>query len=154
MDGFGLGARRHVSFSTASPLPGIRRQCHGRRPLDRMARHDETPISWAMVQRGHETPRNFDKIVLDNTWACWDSPGGYSVSVSNDGTNWGTPVATGAGQLGMTTITFPEQTARYIRITQTGTNATYHWSIYEFDVCKTRPVSRDGKRKGAKPERA
>jgi hypothetical protein len=39
-----------------------------------------------------------------------------------------------SGQLGNTTITFAEQTARYIRITQTGTNALYHWSIYEFDV--------------------
>ena len=68
----------------------------------------------------------FDKIVLDTTWALWDSPDKYSVSVSNDDTNWGNPIATGSGQLGITTITFPAQTARYIRITQTGTNATYH----------------------------
>ena len=58
----------------------------------------------------------------------------YFVSVSNDGTTWEIPVATGAGQLGITTITFAAQTARYIRLTQTGTNAMYHWSIYEFDV--------------------
>ncbi len=31
---------------------------------------------------------------------------------------------------------FPTQTARYIRITQTGANAKYHWSIYEIDVCR------------------
>jgi hypothetical protein len=37
-------------------------------------------------------------------------------------------------QLGITTITFETQTAQYIRITQTGQNATYHWSIYELDV--------------------
>jgi len=78
--------------------------------------------------------RTFSKIVLDNTWALWDSPAQYSVSVSKDGTNWGNPIATGAGQLGLTTITFPVQTARYIRITQTGTNPNYHWSIYEIDV--------------------
>jgi len=36
------------------------------------------------------------------------------------------PVATGAGQLGITTITFPAQTGRHIRITQTGTDSTYH----------------------------
>jgi len=82
------------------------------------------------------TPQKFDKIVLDNTWACWDYPQGYSVSVSNDDTNWGDPVATGTGQMGITTITLPVQTARYIRITQTGTGA-YHWSIYEVEVCKT-----------------
>ena len=82
--------------------------------------------------------QTFDKIVLDNTWALWDSPDKYSVSVSNDGANWGSPVATGSGQLGITAITFPVQTAQYIRITQTGTNALYHWSIYELDVCKRK----------------
>lgn len=78
--------------------------------------------------------RSFDRIVLDTTWAQWDSPESYSVAVSNDGIQWGEPVATGSGQLGITTITFPIQTARYIRITQTGANAKYHWSIYEIDV--------------------
>jgi len=78
--------------------------------------------------------QTFDKIVLDTTWALWDSPDQYSVSVSKDGIDWGNPIATGSGPLGITTITFPSQTARYIRITQTGTNSTYHWSIYEFDV--------------------
>ena len=76
----------------------------------------------------------FSKIVLDNTWALWDSPDTYSVSVSKDGVKWEKPIATGRGQLGITTISFPAQTARYLRLTQTGTNATYRWSIYEFDV--------------------
>jgi hypothetical protein len=78
--------------------------------------------------------QSFDKIVLDNTWALWDSPGHYAVSVSDDGVHWGPPVATGVGELGITTIAFPTQRARYLRITQTGTNPTYHWSIYELDV--------------------
>jgi hypothetical protein len=78
--------------------------------------------------------QTFDKIVLDTTWALWDSPDKYAVTVSDDGTHWSKPIATGAGQMGITTITFPKKTARYIRITQTGQNAKYHWSIYEFDV--------------------
>ena len=82
--------------------------------------------------------QSFDTIVLDNTWALWDSPDNYSVAVSNDGTGWSDPLATGPGQLGITTITFPNQNARYIRITQMGTSAKYHWSIYEIDVCKRR----------------
>ena len=90
------------------------------------------PGQWFQVDMNQA--QTFDKIVLDNTWALWDSPNKYSVSVSTDGANWGNPIATGSGQLGITTITFPPQTARYIRITQTGTNSTYHWSIYEFDV--------------------
>ena len=72
--------------------------------------------------------------VMDNTWALWDSPAEYAVSVSKDGSSWGEPVAKGRGQLGITTVTFPVQTARYLRITQTGTDAKYNWSIYELDV--------------------
>lgn len=78
--------------------------------------------------------RTFHKIVLDNTWALWDSPTRYQVQVSDDGEAWSSVIAEGAGALGMTTITFPPQTARFIRITQTGTSQTYHWSIYELDV--------------------
>ncbi len=87
--------------------------------------------------------QTFDKIVLDNTWALWDSPSQYAVSLSADGTSWGAPVATGAGHLGLTTITFPTQTARYLRITQTGTNTLYRWSIYELEVYRgsQRPVA-------------
>ena len=40
----------------------------------------------------------------------------------------------GAGGPGITMITFPPQKARYIRITQTGADPTYNWSIYELDV--------------------
>jgi len=92
------------------------------------------PGQWFQVDM--KATQTFDKIVLDTTWALWDSPEKYAVSVSNDGAAWGTPIATGSGQLGLTTITFPAQTARYLRVTQTGTNTTYHWSIYEFDVYK------------------
>ena len=78
--------------------------------------------------------QTFDKVVLDNTWALWDSPSQYAVSVSKNGINFGKPISNGKGNLGITTISFPSQTARYIRITQTGENATYNWSIYESDV--------------------
>jgi F5/8 type C domain-containing protein len=90
------------------------------------------PGQWFQVDTGEA--KTFSKIVLDTTWALWDSPERYSVTVSNDGLEWGTPVATGSGTPGITSIAFPRQTARFIRITQTGTNTTYHWSIYELDV--------------------
>ena len=82
--------------------------------------------------------QSFDKIVLDCTWALFDTPNKYSVSVSNDDKNWGTPVATGSGQLGITTITFPLQNARYLKITQAGRDTTYNWSVYEIDVFRKR----------------
>jgi hypothetical protein len=92
----------------------------------------QQPGQWFQVDM--KKAQKFRKIVLDNTWALWDLPVGYSVSVSQDGEDWGEPIATGKGELGITRIEFPEQTARYIRITQTGTSSLYHWSIYEFDV--------------------
>ena len=94
------------------------------------------PGQWFQVDM--QQVRKFNKIVLDNTWALWDSPEKYAVSVSDDGIAWSEPVASGAGQLGITTISFPPQSARYFRITQTGTNPKYHWSIYELDVFLTK----------------
>jgi len=91
---------------------------------------------WFQVDMGRE--ETFYKIVLDNTWALWDSPKTFSVSVSHDGVRWENTIAGGAGQLGITTITFPVQTARYIRITQTGADAAYNWSIYELDVYREK----------------
>ena len=48
-------------------------------------------------------------------------PAGYSVQLSSDGTTWSAPVAQGTGETPMTTIAFAPTTARYIRVTQTGT---------------------------------
>jgi mono/diheme cytochrome c family protein len=57
-------------------------------------------------------------------------PRGYTVQVSSDGTNWGSPVATGKGEGLHTTITFEPTRARFIRITQTETAADAPaWSI-------------------------
>jgi len=76
----------------------------------------------------------FSKIVLENTWAQWDTPTRYAVNISKDGKEWGQPIATGEGQAGRTTIGFSVARGRYLRVTQTGTNPQYHWSVYELDV--------------------
>jgi alpha-L-rhamnosidase len=120
------GAKIPIDVSAANAIDGD--HWTGWRDMTRT----QYPGQWFQVDMQHE--QTFDKIVLDNTWALWDSPTGYAVTVSKDGSTWSTPIARGAGQLGITTIRFPAQNARYIRITQTGTNATYHWSIYEMDV--------------------
>jgi hypothetical protein len=70
---------------------------------------------------------------LDQENSTGDYPLGYQVNVSSDGINWGSPVATGSGSSGAATIiTFPTQTARYVRVTQTGSTTGTYWSIYEF----------------------
>ena len=90
------------------------------------------PGQWVQVDM--KTKQSFDKIVLDNTWALWDSPQSYEVRVSSDGVKWSQVIASGKGELGITNITFPMQHARWIRVTQTGSSSLYHWSIYEFGV--------------------
>jgi hypothetical protein len=93
------------------------------------------PGQWFQVDM--QQVQSFDRVVLDNTWALYDSPKRYQVTVSTDGTHWSRPVADGVGQLGITKIKFPTQKARFFRITQLGSNPTYHWSIYELDVYKS-----------------
>jgi fibronectin type 3 domain-containing protein len=75
----------------------------------------------------------FYKIELDSgpSWPN-DYPEGYEVFVSNDGSNW-TSVTTGSGSGRVTTITFPEQTAQYIRIELTTSDGSW-WSIAEIQV--------------------
>jgi hypothetical protein len=89
---------------------------------------------WFMVDM--KKMQTFDKIVLDNTWALWDSPKKYSVLVSNDGKNWSNTIAEGTGPLGITHIVFPRQKARFIKIIQNGTDEKYNWSIFEMDVLR------------------
>jgi len=77
---------------------------------------------------------SFTSLVLDNSWALWDSAETLDVSVSLDGESWETAASGVRGSLGITTISFPKQSARFIRVTQTGTDPSFHWSIYELDV--------------------
>ncbi|HEX7056475.1 MAG TPA: discoidin domain-containing protein [Bacilli bacterium] len=77
--------------------------------------------------------KTFDQIVMDSTGSDNDYARGYEVYVSDDGTNWGSAVASGSGSGPVVTVTFPAQSARYIKVVQTG-SASYWWSIREFYV--------------------
>jgi RHS repeat-associated protein len=86
-----------------------------------------------------QTTWSITKITLDASGNSSDYPRGYQVFVSTDGTNWGSVVATGAGSSALTTITFPLQVARYIKIVETGTASNW-WSIAELNVYGTAPA--------------
>ena len=94
---------------------------------------------WFQVDLG--SVNAFFKIVLNCVNSANDSPRGYQVYVSNDGVNWGGSIATGTGASGITTITFAPQAARYIRIIQTGSAPGTFWSIDEFNVFGTSPLT-------------
>jgi beta-glucosidase len=80
-----------------------------------------------------QTAQTFNQIVMDSTNSPNDYARGYQVNVSSDGVTWGSPVATGTGTQAIITVTFPTQTARFIRITQTGA-ASFWWSMAEINV--------------------
>jgi hypothetical protein len=91
----------------------------------------QSPGQWFQVDMG--SAQTFFQIILDQENSTSDYPRGYQVNVSSNGINWGGPVAAGSGSSGaQTIIPFPTQTARYVRVTQTGSTTGNYWSIYEF----------------------
>ncbi len=94
---------------------------------------------WFQVDLG--SVNAFNKIVLNCVNSANDYPRGYQIYVSNDGVNWGSSIATNTGTSGITTITFSPQSARYIRIIQTGSAPGTFWSIDEFNVFGTSPAA-------------
>jgi beta-glucosidase len=58
----------------------------------------------------------------------------YSLQISRDGKSWGTAIAQGPGATPTTAISFRPVTAKFIRITQTGTSATQLWAVQRIRV--------------------
>ena len=78
--------------------------------------------------------KTFDQILLDTTGDNEDYPREYQVQISSDGTNFQT-IASGSPTSGpLITITFPRQTAQYLRIEQIGSSNRYWWSIREMTI--------------------
>jgi hypothetical protein len=81
-----------------------------------------------------QTAKTFRQITLDAAGSAGDYPRGYQIFVSSDGTNWGSAIAAGNPTTALVTITFSSQTARFIKVVQTGTVTPNWWSLYEFNV--------------------
>jgi hypothetical protein len=79
------------------------------------------------------TAQSFSRVVMDSTASANDYAHTYQIFVSNDGTNFGTAIASGTGAT-VTTANFPNQSARYIRVVQTSNTPANWWSIHEFNV--------------------
>jgi hypothetical protein len=83
-----------------------------------------------------KTSNTFARITLDAATSTGDYPRGYQVFLSGDGVNFGSAIATGNGSSQLVSISFPSQTARYIKIVQTGSAGNW-WSIHELNVYGT-----------------
>jgi beta-glucosidase len=77
--------------------------------------------------------RTFSRLTMDSASSTNDYARGYQVLISTDGTTWSAAVATGTGTSALVSVTFPPQTARYLRIVQTG-SSSWWWSIAELNL--------------------
>ncbi|SFB06111.1 O-Glycosyl hydrolase [Cohnella sp. OV330] len=96
----------------------------------------QAPGQWLQVDMG--AVRSFNKLSIDAGANAGDYARGYSVSVSADGANWSAPLATGIGRGQTIEAYVPTQSARYIRISQTGTASNW-WTASELRVYKAAP---------------
>jgi MYXO-CTERM domain-containing protein len=89
---------------------------------------------WLKIDLG--STQTFARIVLDDTGDGSDYPPAYDVFVSSDGSTWGSAIASGTGSAPLTTISFADQTARYIKVQLTN-GASHWWSNREAFVYST-----------------
>jgi uncharacterized protein len=91
------------------------------------------PGQWFVLDLGAESVVR--GLTLDARKSSNDYPRGYEVYVSFDGGNWGQPVVSGKDAKPLTEITFerPVRT-RFIKIVQTGSSDSWHWSIHELTL--------------------
>jgi len=82
-----------------------------------------------------QASRSFSRIVMDSANSGGDYARGYEVYVSNDGSAWGSPIAsrTQISDEPVITVDFETQSAQYLKVVQTGSTAGF-WSIHEFNV--------------------
>jgi len=86
----------------------------------------QAPGQYLQVDLGR--PERLVQLVLDTGASTGDYPAGYSVTVSQDGSDWSAPVATGAGSGQLTTIGLNGRPVRYVRVTLTASSGSW-WSV-------------------------
>jgi hypothetical protein len=85
---------------------------------------------WFLIDLGAVAP-HLSQLVLDTSVHPTDYPTTYKLEVSSDNSTY-TFVTSGSGS-SMTTMKFSDHSARYLKITQTGTSTAW-WSIHEISL--------------------
>ena len=115
---------------------------HGRVHLDKLFTQDtkdrwttQASMSEGMWFKIHQPfPLPVHSISFDNSAGSQnDFPRGYEVYVSNDGIDWGSPIAHGQGIKGITKIDLGGRTVSHIKIVCTESNSL-HWSIHDLKI--------------------
>ncbi len=123
-----------ATASSTSPWDATRRSIDGSEATRWSSGQAQRSGDYFQVDMG--ATQSFSQITMDTgPSSTGDYPRSYAVHVSQDGSNWGPAVALGAGSGQVTTIDFATQTARFVRITQTGSSGWW-WSIAEFNAAR------------------
>jgi len=77
------------------------------------------------------SPQTFNELEMEVPNSVTDYARDYVVEVSNDGATWH-HVATCSGTSTTEVVSFPAQTAQYVRVVLASPNTSYWWSIDEF----------------------
>ncbi len=109
------------------------------------SRESQHPGDSLMIDMG--APQRFTSVQIFTPWPP-DWTRAFEIYASNDGENWGVPLAKGKGQPDHLTIPVPPTTARYFKIVQTG-NANNWWAINEITLFNDEPF--DGPVAAPKP---
>ncbi|WP_345008751.1 discoidin domain-containing protein [Streptomyces shaanxiensis] len=91
--------------------------------------HGMQPGDWFQLDLG--STQTFDQVVLDTGASSGDFARQYEVYTSDDGTDWGEPIATGSGST-VPRILLPT-TARYIRVVNEVSSGSW-WSLHDVSV--------------------
>ncbi|HZV34458.1 MAG TPA: discoidin domain-containing protein [Verrucomicrobiae bacterium] len=100
---------------------------------DSLAR--QTPGMWVQVELPEET--ELAGVELDSGRSEYEYPRAYKIQLSKDGKTWSEPVASGNATALRNTITFPPMTAKFVRITQTGSDPAFSWAIHELQLLQS-----------------
>src|SRR5487761_1255915 len=82
----------------------------------------------------------FDELVMASPNSPNDYARGYDVKVWTNAKTWAT-IATCTGTATPEVVSFPTQTARYVRVVLTAASASYWWSIDEFNLYSNAPAT-------------
>jgi hypothetical protein len=94
--------------------------------------HPQRAGDWFQVDLGAK--QTVGRLVLDARRSGDDFPRAYAIHVSDDGKEWGRPLATGNGAAGLLDIALPATATRFLRIVSTGADANHWWSIDELQL--------------------
>jgi hypothetical protein len=86
---------------------------------------------WVQVDMGQ--PQTFSRVVLDSGTSIEDYARGADVLVSADGSAWTKVASIVADGQPTQVATFPAQTARYLKVVNTGSAGSW-WSIAELNA--------------------